>query len=678
MTLAVAADGAVLAGMVGGVYRTTDDSTWTQLPARGVRFATRILSRGSTIIVQSETDLHISSDNGITWDRHTTYLGRRYVRLILADSAGGLIGDVESGGSGFERLVRSGDDGRSWQVIDGSPSNIYPRNGVTTGAGVIVLASGGRVFRSSDDGLSWDSNDVATGESLGVLALVDDSTIVASSGAGLHRSSDHGVTWVSVSAPPAGAFAGSADRLFALVRSEHSLAGIYRSSDRGQTWTRAGNAIVGGYRSSAIALSPRGNLVAADETRMIRSRDDGATWHDVTRGIRSFSIPSFAVGPDNSLHGTKGWWGPLVSLLSRDEGRTWTSFPDSMERAPMQLIVTRGGDLVQSRSDFWGEGVLVRSSDNGRTWAVVADSTPGEVTSFARGRNGSIVAGLVLQGGFGAYDGGVMRTTDDGRTWNDLGFERPVSSVWVMADGAILAGAFWSRDYGPPFSGGSLWRSIDDGSTWQQLDDTLYLGCIVGDAGGMLFAGGGRDTYRSGDGGLSWSVTPLPYDGWAGISSMALDSNGVLYAGTFRDGVFRSTDHGLSWAAFNDGVLSRVVDDIVVSPSNVVYLVTNDNGLYRLDGDARPSPAHDAATLRIIPNPARRVVTIAVDVPSARMLDVRLYDALGQDLATLVSAERGAGTFLYSYDTAALADGSYFIVARVGDEIISERIVTVH
>ena len=73
------------------------------------------------------------------------------------------------------------------------------------------------------------------------------------------------------------------------------------------------------------------------------------------------------------------------------------------------------------------------------------------------------------------------------------------------------------------------------------------------------------------------------------IIAIAVDPSGVLYAAG-RKGVYKSTDHGATWNAHNDGLGSLNIRSLAISPSdpNTIYAGTNGTGLYRSrDGGER-------------------------------------------------------------------------------------------
>jgi photosystem II stability/assembly factor-like uncharacterized protein len=117
-------------------------------------------------------------------------------------------------------------------------------------------------------------------------------------------------------------------------------------------------------------------------------------------------------------------------------------------------------------------GGLYRSSDKAETWRLVNETrtlhwpidfalhpTDPE-TIYIAARNGP---------GFGT-EGGIHKTTDGGKTWKQLTFDRAIDgsfSVAVHPDRPdIIYACTWGR---------GLWRSRDAGKTWEDVEGVPFM-----------------------------------------------------------------------------------------------------------------------------------------------------------------------------------------------------------
>jgi hypothetical protein len=160
--------------------------------------------------------------------------------------------------------------------------------------------------------------------------------------------------------------------------------------------------------------------------------------------------------------------------------------------------------------------------------------------------------GLIACGGAAGTAGRVLRSTDQGETWMQLG-ELPdaldLSFVQRLADGSLWSGGFGMPGGEPT---GLLYRSDDEGASWETMlavPDAVVT-TLLQTASGDLFAGTGwnGDLYVSDDGGLSWVVAATLGLG-ATVHDLAQIPSGLLIAaceGEAVPAVQISTD-GYDW-----------------------------------------------------------------------------------------------------------------------------------
>jgi photosystem II stability/assembly factor-like uncharacterized protein len=188
-----------------------------------------------------------------------------------------------------------------------------------------------------------------------------------------------------------------------------------------------------------------------------------------------------------------------------------------------------GGD--SDRLLFGHHGGLLTSSDGGRTWSSMPVRE--DAMSLAPATDGSIViAGHEV----------FSRSDDGGATWSKVQTDLPSLDIHGFARDPGDPARMWAY----PVTGG-LWESIDGGAHFDQVrpDNVLFpLATTTGGSTRLL----GVDTsgfVASEDGGRSWSGISAPDFG--PITSVTATPDGsVIYAGT-PDGLHRSEDGGRTW-----------------------------------------------------------------------------------------------------------------------------------
>jgi len=99
---------------------------------------------------------------------------------------------------------------------------------------------------------------------------------------------------------------------------------------------------------------------------------------------------------------------------------------------------------------------------------------------------------------------------------------------------------------------------------------------------------------------------------------------------------------------------------LTYQPGKVVHLTT-----------AQPE---DVILEKNYPNPVRSTTTIAYTLPEERKVSLRIYNILGQEVATLVNGARSPGTHEVELDAAGLSSGVYFYRLEAGSHTQSRKL----
>ena len=206
---------------------------------------------------------------------------------------------------------------------------------------------------------------------------------------------------------------------------------------------------------------------------------------------------------------------------------------------------------------------------------------------------------------FGATGGGVWKTRDGGRHWNNISdgfFGGSVGAIEVAESdpNVIYVGGGEQTVRGNVSSGFGLWKSVNAGKTWSfmGLEKSRHIPRIVTDPknadivyaavlGDLYKPTQERGVYKSTDGGKSWKKTLFANEN-AGATDLTIDPNNarILYAATWNvrrtpyslssggpgSALWKSTDYGETWTeistrpGFPEGTLGII--GITVSPQN--------------------------------------------------------------------------------------------------------------
>jgi hypothetical protein len=77
------------------------------------------------------------------------------------------------------------------------------------------------------------------------------------------------------------------------------------------------------------------------------------------------------------------------------------------------------------------------------------------------------------------------------------------------------------------------------------------------------------------------------------------------------------------------------------------------------------------------PNPFNPVTTIKYSIPNSERVVLKVYNILGQEVATLVNEEQRAGVYELKFDASNLASGVYFYKLQAGKFIDVKKMMLV-
>ena len=299
---------------------------------------------------------------------------------------------------------------------------------------------------------------------------------------------------------------------------------VIRSHNDGETWHRLTIDQDLEYDDCVRCLLPDPQnpsaVFAGAERGLFKSEDCGVNWRRIDCALNDFAIWKLVAAPSDPKIMYAGTGSPTRAIFfrSRDAGRTWEQ--TSLVMPPKCAGVSRPRMLAmavdpEDANDVWvgvEEGGLFRTRDAGDTWTRIDPAW-----SEARG-NADIHSVVVLPGSprriVALTVTSVFSSSDAGASWT----RRDVKQSWGVYYSRVLVAK-------------------------PGADRDLFLGIGDGTPGTMAMF------LRSGDGGESWYNAPLPVQPnsclWA-IGTNVADPNLVL-AGTKFGDLFRSSDGGVSW-----------------------------------------------------------------------------------------------------------------------------------
>jgi len=245
----------------------------------------------------------------------------------------------------------------------------------------------------------------------------------------------------------------------------------------------------------------------------------------------------------------------------------------------------------------------------------------------------------------GTVRGNIFRTTNSGTDWTNITGILPDRFPSDIAVDPINDNIVYITFYG--FGSGHVFKSTNSGDIWADISDNL-------------------------------PDIPAP--------AVVVDPNNInhIYVGT-DVGVFVSTTGGGNWQDFNDGLPGavQVMDFNITTVNNVIRVMTHGNGAYERkllsqisSSIANELPISSGFMLeQNYPNPFNPITRIQFAISSRQFVSLKIYDILGNIIATLVKEEKPVGEYEVEFNGANLPSGIYLYQLKAGDFIETRKMV---
>ena len=571
----------------------------------------------NTLYVATTSGIFRSNDGGKRWE--SSGLDGKVIDKIFATRSGTLLAGVYRSG-----LYRSDNKGKSWTLM-GFDKNVYiysilqsdDHQLFLTTSFIIEGASNNTptgVFKSLDDGKTWQQTSFIKTDVIN-LNQPKKGLLIVSTKSETHISKNDGKNWIvgGVGLPDSIPLSGIIlfnNSLYASLgdRQEETgtlRGGIYRSDDEGLTWSPSDNGI--DKRSPISSICLQGSILYASAgfeqkngyTGIYKSVDKGRTWvkhalnGDVSRFVTEVYNGRIAVGTNGqSLYisgndgndfmqcgaGIKNWetfriTGSKHDLFASGNGIWHYSFTNKnwnliRKSNSIDVAGTPNGRLL-----IFENNKILGSEDRGQSWYKII-AVSGDFAIFKVLNEKLLIASIA--------NNGSWYSTDQGLTWKKyrlIGFENPsMRTATLTSEGTLLL----SGANGSPLT----FRSKNNGQTFERIQklDSLEVWDFAS-VNGIIFAGTyAHGIFKSLDDGITWSASNNGLkinNEYVTVTSITTINDQTILCSTLGKGMFISQDAGGTWQAYNRGITDENLWTSFYDPINKTFFAACPSGIYQ-------------------------------------------------------------------------------------------------
>lgn len=628
-----------------------------------------------------------------------------------------------------DAVLKSTNGGNTWNLIPmifGSLTNYRGVYFPPTGTGLVGFLAGhrNRIAKTTDGGTTWTSV-YDPGGTNQLWAIDFDNSFVNGVACGatstVLRTTNSGDSWTPVAGLPSGITFYSvrfgADNAAYLSGSSGYF---FKSTDGGATWTELGYRFTSSrIRDVSFADTLNGYVVGTGFAA--RTTDGGFTWTQQVSPYTGDVNEVVAPSPNHAIAGCDA--GNVI--VTTDGGNNWSLIATGITGTNSDILAI---DFINDNFGIVAayNGTVAKSTDGGFNWSII--STISGYNPWDMDMVDS------LYGWVAGTGERISRTTDGGVTWQQqlsVGGLGTYGISFIDRDRGIAGGTGGNTYY--TTNGGVNWLPAaipPDNTVWGiHFVESPVLGTL-----GMTACASGY-VYISTDGGINWALEPRytisTFDdiymtdaahawivGNSGVILKYTESDNIpveltnFTASVQKNSVFlkwntatelnnkvfeieratisnsKSEIRNLKWidVGFVPGrgttteISSYSFVDENLIPGRYKYRLKQIDfdgkyKYYELDKAVEISSPIGFELAQNYPNPFNPSTTINFSIPHKGNVTLKVFDILGNEVATLINEEKPAGEYEVEFDGSILTSGIYFYQMKAGNFIQTKKMI---
>lgn len=675
-------------GEFGTILKSVDNGdTWETIAINYTEnlYDSEIINEKIWIVGQNGLIIY-SNNLGFSWIKQTINTKKSLLKIQFIDENHGWIMASDS------LVFRTEDGGINWQQI--RINNIWPLNDLTfinKDKGFLLSGyynqanldvdpwTAGELFKTNDGGLTWLKADSGDTKYSSIFFLNDQIGFMSvhnlNIGRMLLKTTDSGNNWDTLS----NSFVW--DQIYFTDEQNGIAIGGYflgKTTDGGLNWEIKTEINTPSLSSKLKSIYPNDQnlFIVGTEGNILRSNDFGENWNRLNSTINFYYASlrgvTFANRNIGYIYGDQYLEYPNhkpILLSTVDGGKTWNNLlsPDSNYVSILKVY----NNILWASSNT----KLFRSDNNGTSWIEIIDvsiNNDEQIRDIFLFNNQHIV----LLAGRRVY-----QSTDGGSNWSNTTefgvaflkqFIRITENKWI-----ILGHSGFTEPNYITENSGLIWTEFSHKFTTMQ-----FLNENIGYAIDSSL-------YKTTNGGITWelinqSLKDIAY--WTSRLYFYNESVGWLNSSDF---LYHTKDGGSTWVKEYGikSILNWNGPALSIISETEAWAVGSNGHIFKLTpGSFSNVEVNNLKIPRNInlfqnyPNPFNPSTIISYLIPSVGTshdlsVQLKVFDVLGKEVATLVNEEKPAGTYEVKFNANRLTSGVYFYTLTAGNFIQTKKMI---
>lgn len=378
-------------------------------------------------------------------------------------------------------------------------------------------------------------------------------------------------------------------------------------------------------------------IIVGDSGTILRTTDGGLNWNQIlnipTKNLKSINIAqnNFYVCGDSGL-----------VIESTNLGVTWNSLPFQFQTnlSGIFFIDTLNGYVV-------GENSIFKTTNKGGNWIrQTFDNNLFQAVYFINRDTGFVTSLRIFSPG--NFHSAIYKTTNGGVDW----------FIQISTPGEELYEIYFIDSVGYIIGEHEkVFRTTNYGYNWyeprpttpprtESFFSTFFIDSLTG-----WITGDVEKIYKTSNGALSWD-----------IQLSRLDLNKAVFLNSI---VFKDRNNGFA-------VGSQRISSTEFA--GIIFKTTN-GGITSINDDQSSIRDFQYKLHQNYPNPFNPVTTISYQIKEQGLVQLKVYNLLGQEIVTLVNEEQPSGIYESLFDASNLPSGVYIYSLRVNDFVQNNKMI---